>query len=506
MQVNHIPSSLDADVYTESQPPKAPDWIAKGVPADAERLKESAFVGQPHGELIGSLLAQIVKVDFRALAELDTDNEEAKLKKPHYLIIVVDQVLSLAKRNNWGMCRREGQVYLFNGAFWKPLIRDDLKKFLGDAAKKMGVDRFTADYARFATELLEQFEHLAYLPPPTPDPENVKINLQNGTFEIGTQRQQLRPPVAADFLTHQLPFAYDPDATAPTFQTFLNRVQPDVDCQKLLAEYLGYVFISAAKLKLEKTLLLYGSGANGKSVFFEVATALLGTDNVSHYSLRSLTTEPAYCRAHLGTKLANYASEINGKLETDTFKQMVSGEPIEARVPYGQPYIMTHYAKLIFNCNELPAEVEHTHAYFRRFLIVPFNVTIPEAEQDRQLANKIIANELSGVLNWVLSGLTRLLQQGAFTDSEAVQRESMRYKQQSDSVKLFLDENHYEVGNDSYTPLKDLFRDYKAYCSEDGYRPVNNRNFQKRLLSNGVAVERKSFGFAAFVRKADTPY
>ena len=95
-------------------------------------------------------------------------------------------------------------------------------------------------------------------------------------------------------------------------------------------------------------------------------------------------------RAMIANKLVNYASEINGKVEASIFKQLVSGEPVEARLPYGNPFIMSDYAKLIFNCNDLPRDVEQTEAYFRRFLIIPFNVTIPEHVQDKQLAKKII--------------------------------------------------------------------------------------------------------------------
>lgn len=477
--------------------------ITAQLAADAHRLKHTLFVCQPHEQLMTNLLAQVPKVDFRALAGFEPDDEDAKLKKPHYLIITVEQVLELAKVNRWDLCHREGFFYSYNGAYWKPLDKDDLKAFLRQAAEKMGVDKFTARYVEFSKSLFDQFNETAYLPAPVANRDTVKINLQNGTFEISTDSQHLRPPDAADFLTHQLPFAYDPTATAPQFEQFLNRVQPDQDCQKLLAEYLGYVFISPAKLKLEKTLLLYGSGANGKSVFFEIVTALLGPDNVSHYSLQSLTNDPAYCRAHLATKLVNYASEINGKLEADTFKQMVSGEPVEARLPYGQPFILTNYAKLIFNCNELPADVEHTPAYFRRFLIVPFGVTIPEAEQDKQLAAKIIQSELSGVFNWILAGLHRLLEQGRFTDADAVRQQLEAYKRQSDTVRLFLDEQGYQASAD-YTPLKDLYRDYKAFCIEDGYRPVNNRNFQKRLNANSIPTDRARFGFVAYVQKAAT--
>ena len=99
----------------------------------------------------------------------------------------------------------------------------------------------------------------------------------------------------------------------------------------------------------------------------------------------------------LGNKLVNYASEINGKMDVSIFKQLVSGEPVDARLPYGEPFTLSNYGKLIFNCNQLPTSVEHTHAFFRRFLIIPFEVTIPEEQQDKQLSEKIINSELAGV-------------------------------------------------------------------------------------------------------------
>lgn len=472
----------------------------------ARTLRHTAFVGKKHEQVMNDLLAQVGKVDYRELAEFDSDDEEAKLKKEHYLVITVEQVLELAARNKWGICRRDAFFYTYNGAYWKSVEKDEVKSFLRKAAENMGVEKFKARYVEFSKDLFEQFNEVAYIPAPIVNRDIVRINLTNGTFEITTQNQHLRTPEAADFLTHQLPFAYDPDAKAPLFTAFLNRVLPDIDCQYVLAEYMGYVFVSPAKLKLEKALLLYGSGANGKSVVFEVITALLGTDNVGHCSLQSLTDEKGYHRAQLANKLVNYASEISGKLESNIFKQLASGEPIEARLPYGQPFILKDYAKLIFNCNELPTDVEHTNAYFRRFMIVPFNVTIPEAEQDKELAAKIIASELSGVFNWILSGLRRLLDQGRFTDAEAVRQQIDIYKRQSDSVRLFLDENEYKADTERHTLLKDLYRDYKGYCGEDGYKPVNNRNFQKRLNANGVMTERKNFGFVAYTRKADTPY
>jgi putative DNA primase/helicase len=54
---------------------------------------------------------------------------------------------------------------------------------------------------------------------------------------------------------------------------------------------------------------------------------------------------------------------------------------------------------MIFNANELPRDEEQTNAFFRRFIIVPFDVTIPAEEQDRKLHRKIIDGELAGAFN-----------------------------------------------------------------------------------------------------------
>ena len=275
------------------------------------------------------------------------------------------------------------------------------------------------------------------------------------------------------------------------FSAYLNKVLPEQELQNILAEYLGYIFVHTSTLKLEKTLLLYGSGANGKSVFYEIVRSLLGEQNTSEFSLQSLTHENGYSRAMIANKLVNYASEINGTLVASIFKQLVSGEPVEARLPYGRLFTLTQYAKLIFNCNELPKDVEQTEAYFRRFIIIPFGVTIPDSEQDKQLAQKIIRTELSGVFNWVLQGLERLLQQQNFTESEAVRRTCQQYKTESDSVRLFLEEEEYAPRPTNYEPIKRLYSQYRVFCQEGGFSPVNQLNFQKRLTLSKVIVMKK---------------
>jgi putative DNA primase/helicase len=460
-----------------------------------------------HAKILSKLLEEFKPIDFDKIANPGV-HDNFKLSNKHYSIISIDNVLSIAKSNNWGLCKSHSFIYLYNGAYWNEIDKEAFQKFLGKASEIMGVPKFSAKYYKFKKELYAQFLATAYLEAKPPSADNVLINLKNGTFEINTKGTQLRPYNSNDFITYQLPFEYNPEAQAPLFKAYLNEVLEDIERQNVLAEYIGFVFIkhNSNRLKEEKALILYGAGANGKSVFFEVISALLGDENISNYSLQSLTNENGYFRAKLANKLVNYASEINGKLESSIFKQLVSGEPVEARLPYGEPFTLKQYAKLIFNCNELPKEVEQTNAYFRRFLIIPFDVTIPPEKQDKELHNKIIDKELSGVFNWVLEGLNRLLAQKGFSNCSAAEEAVADYRKQSDNVKMFVDENDYVISPNEYTVIKEIYPHYRQYCAEDGYRPVSKVNFSKRLKSLNIIVERVAGNkLAAFITK-ELPY
>lgn len=492
-----------------------------------EQLKGKSKTATPHAEILQQLIEQFEPLDFEALAfpqaeklreelfKLESDKEswgdgsnpkqirrkglqkqldKLKLNLKHYLVLSIENALKMAENNRWGLCKNHDFIYLYNGTFWAEIDKETFQKFLGEAAEQMGVAKFSARYYQFREQLFKQFIATAYLPTPESNKDTVLINLQNGTFEISPQGTKLRPFDRSDFITYQLPFEYTPQAKAPLFEAYLNKVLPDPERQRVLAEYLGFVFIKHGSnaLKEEKALILYGTGANGKSVFFEVVNALLGANNVSSFSLQELTDDSGYYRAMIANKLVNYASEINGKLQTDNFKKMASGETIPARLPYGKPMQLTNYAKLIFNCNELPKDVEHTNAYFRRFLIIPFDVTIPEPEQDKNLHAKIIEKELSGVFNWVLQGLNRLLEQKRFSDCEAAQQALEEYKTESNSVQMFLAENEYKSSSSKYKLIKDLYPEYRAFCTGDGMTPFKKINFIKQLRALGFLVDRVS--------------
>ena len=504
-----------------------PQALRNGINAEKD------FQTPSNTEILDELINEFEKVDFQGQAfpqveklrakktqlELDPEKNEEELKKVNkelrslkvtqnkIIVIVVSIVLQTAAKNNWGLCKEHDFIYIYNGQWWVALEKEQVQRFLGEAAEKMGVEKLLARLYKFRDELFSQFLSSAYFPRPPKSSDFELINLQNGTYEFSKNGSKLRPFNQYDFIKYQLPFGYDPNAQAPIFRKYLERCVPDIQRQMVLAEFLAYSLLPYGTLKAEKALILFGSGANGKSVFFDIVSALIGWENISNFSLASLTNDNGYFRALLANKIINYGSEINGKLQSSFFKQLVSGEPVEARLPHGKPFTLRDYAKLIFNCNELPKDVEQTNAYFRRFLIIPFDVTIPEHEQDKKLAEKIIESELPGVFNWVLEGLERLMAQQGFTPCDAADRALQRYRVESDSVQLFLEESCFDKSPLHSTPLKDMYHKYKLFTQENGYRPVSNKTFSSRLKGLGFEIKRTSAGRQVYaVSTLDHPF
>jgi putative DNA primase/helicase len=427
---------------------------------------------------LSAILDTIDSVNFYKLAELEPDD---RLPQKHLIVMIINQLLIKVKEQNFDLARKDDFIFAFNGAFWKELDRETIKNFLGRAAARLSVHWLEAQHYEFKNKLYLQFLSSAYFKPVEIQGGDVLINLLNGTFVINKNSQKIRDFSPKDFLTYQLPFEYDKTAICPTFQKYLDKVLPEKELQNLVAEFLGYVFTKG--LKMEKAMLMYGLGANGKSVLFDIMNALLGKENIANFSLSNLMEE--HNRALIAHKLLNYGSEITASRTRDEFKNLVSTEPIQARLKYGNSFTMENYAKLAFNCNELPKDFDHSNAYFRRLLIVPFRVTIPEADQDKTLANKIIQTELAGVFNWIIEGLRRLLKTEKFTESTIVKETLESYKRESDSVACFVDEQPDIVG----LPLKIAYADYRTYCLDCGFKPLGRNNFAKRLNLHGFLLE-----------------
>ena len=379
--------------------------------------------------------------------------------------------------------KSEQRMMIYTGSHWEAVEPQQWKDFVDACAEQCGVPESQRMNPIFMRALFESTSYnlARHRKQRIPDGE-VWLNVRNGTLGVRKDGTViLREHNKEDMFTYTLGYSYDEQAECPLWNTFLNRVLPESDTQTLLQEFIGYCLMPHHAL--ERLLLLYGEGLNGKSVTLEVIEAILGSVNVSYLSLSDLTNDDVK-RAGIEGKLLNISHESGKDVNPNVLKQLTSGERVTVKRLYRDPRETSDYGKFIAAFNILP-RAENSFGFFRRLIILPYKVTIPKEEIDRQLSSKL-REELSGILNWVLRALPDLMSRGEFSPCESSESALEQYRLQSDNVRLFLSEQ-CEV-SESTMPGQDLFNAYRNYCYESSLKNLGKKRFYERLESLGYEV------------------
>jgi P4 family phage/plasmid primase-like protien len=309
-----------------------------------------------------------------------------------------------------------------------------------------------------------------------------KINFRNGVLDIDTMEFS---PVHSPELGFRsvLPYDYNPHAACPAFDKFLEDItQNDPALQAILMEYLGYA-LSNDECWAEQCLVMEGEGSNGKSTFIDIVRAIAGDGNFTSISIEDLSND--YKVQTLDGKLFNIFEEVPTKnlVDSHKFKNFVTGGMVQVRQIYKKPYEMRCRAKIMFSCNALPHTKDHSDAYFRRLLIVPFRATFTDGNKDPFMRGKLL-QELSGIFNKVILGYQRLWKQKKFTASDLVKERKESYRRQIDDAYNWILDN-VEVkpleGEIKETPFHTL---YAAYCGDmerDNLGIESAKAFAKKL-------------------------
>jgi len=495
----------------ENEPPEdqdAPPLVGELIPPEVKKKPRSktatvvdfqaacSEANTSKSRAINSIIDSIGYVNIKDVCiKLGWNGGENEYPKQKHAIAAASYaILDAAKNRNWNLTYKDACFYIYSGTHWQPIDDESTRHILKVLIVKFGYPEIESRGIEFINKLFLQFVHDASALQLDYEKQSL-INLQNGTLKFSENGATLHPFNSKDFATHQLDFDYHPQANNELFLSYLNDVLPDKDTQKTLQQMAGYLFVKG--LKLELVFLLYGEGCNGKSVFQEVLTGVMGSENVSSYSLEDLTKDTGYCRIKIANKIVNYGTDISMQsLKNDTFKVLASGEPIAAREIYRSNFEMRDYAKMIFNINKIDnANVEHTTGYFRRFLFVPFMVTIQDNKKDPDLHKKILSNK-AGVLNWIIEGANEVVKnRGIFVSAEC-ETFKQQFIKECDNVSMF--EEHYIKQNlisDFYTmTVSDAHRDYKSFCEDYGYRGILGRtSFAKRMQSIGFESMRDKY-------------
>ncbi len=356
-------------------------------------------------------------------------------------------------------------VYRPNGA---DVARRMADKILGNASRPETINS-VVDLIRERTK-----QHEEYLNPRALE----LINTTSGMLDWKNGKLTGHSP---DLLsTFQIQAAFQAGARSEVLDAFLEQVFP-ADALPLVEEIVGYLMLPSTKH--QKAVMLVGEGANGKSTFLHMLAAFLQECNISRMSLQQLEDSP-FSAAELQGKLANiYADIPNSRLEkSDTFKSIVSGDPIKAERKFGHPFTLRTSARLVFSANAFPKSSDSSQAYFRRWIIIPFPNKFEGKQADPDLAKKLVAPEcLSALLSRGLIGLRRLESQGHFSHSASTESQVESYKVENDSAYEFMKES-LKADEGGRISKAEVYERYIAWCGVNGVKyPANNRKLNHTL-------------------------
>jgi putative DNA primase/helicase len=312
-----------------------------------------------------------------------------------------------------------------------------------------------------------------------------KINLKNGVLDL--EKMELSPHSKDYGFKYVLPYDYDPKAKAPRFLKFLEEVCGGNEILiNTLLEFGGYA-LSGAHCKYHKALVLEGEGNNGKSTFIEVLKDLAGRKSFSALAFKDL--DQTERRSALDGVLFNITEETPSKInDTTSFKNLISGGDLQLRKLYKNAYFIKNKAKLIFSCNEMPMSSDNSRGFFRRFLIVPFNVKFSKAlgNIDLDIGDRL-RQELPGVLNLFLEGYQRLVRQGGFSKQEDDDQDLERYQEAIDPLVVWIKETLivHPLPSEQFVSATALFESFRTWCEKNGFDPR-----VKNAVSLGIQIRR----------------
>lgn len=312
------------------------------------------------------------------------------------------------------------------------------------------------------------------------------INLENGMFDI--DKWVLIPHDPKYRSIRQIPITYDPKAECPRIKKFLSDVVSleDVD---VLIEFSGYSLIPDTRI--QKAVMLYGEGSNGKSIFLRLLIAFIGSENVSGVSLQKLETDK-FAVANLYGKLLNVYPDLKDQTvyHSDIFKTLVGCDRVDGEKKFKDAFSFQNKARLIFSANKIPAVKNDGFAYFRRWILINFpNIFEEGKNDDKDLFEKLTTpEELSGFLNLALEGLKRVLWNRKYSHTKPTEDVTRLYKENSSAVSLFAESCLITSTED--TEKTDVHEFYRKWAEAKGLKPLAFTTFGKEFKKLGYTDDR----------------
>lgn len=317
------------------------------------------------------------------------------------------------------------------------------------------------------------------------------FNVKNGLYQLSTGELKPHTP---DFVSLvQSPVIYNPDAQAPYWMSCLDAWMegPEGEEKKiLLQQFAGYLLTPS--MVHAKALFLVGDGGNGKSTFADTLGMVIGEQGTSRIDLEDLYGMFGL-KGLIGKRL-NIIEEVGGNYyQSHKLKKLISGEELTINMKFKDQFKFRPTAKFIFAVNTMPRVDDSSTATERRIAVVQFNNNFrTNPNTDLRFSDGLLAQELSGILNWMIEGEKMLRKAKGF----AVTKEQLGilsdYREENSSVDGFVGECLSFVEGETLS-IRSAYDEYKEFCTKDGRKFKSAIAFAKEMRA--IAKSSSKFSF-----------
>jgi P4 family phage/plasmid primase-like protien len=326
------------------------------------------------------------------------------------------------------------------------------------------------------------------------DANAYEINTPTGIVDLRTGN--VRPHEANSWHSKITAVGYDPTMPAPQWTKFL---EDTFQGDKVLIGYVQRIFGLAAIGEVREHILpfLLGDGRNGKGVLLDTAKGTLGDGYVvtqpSNFLLVGREQHPTDIARLNGARLA-ICSEVadNGKFDEQKVKNLTGGEGLTGRF-MGQNFVDFQPSHTLFLVGNHKPEVKSGGmAFWDRVKVIRFNYAVPEKDRVKGLSGKLIAEEGSAILAWIVAGAVDALANGMQTPQSVID-DSKAYADEEDHLAEFIAECIEKAAPTDRVQRTAVYTAYKAWCASNGYETMSSVGFGRELPKRGF-VGAKSDG------------
>lgn len=398
----------------------------------------------------------------------------------------------IAAETSAALIHSEGAFWAYSSTYWEEINQNTLRKRIH---KLDGTSYGGQKTLRISSSFIDGVvREMAAM---TDNPEFFEasgkgVNLLNGFVKISTSGTVSLEPHSSDhrqrFMIAQewRPTPCEiPDGFLQTL-LFGSFGADDAESHQLIMEILG-ASITGINIGLPnpKAFVFYGpSAANGKSTIQAVIRRLLPSKVVACIAPAELG-EPQFL-ATLAGRQVNLTDEISGSksIATDRFKATVTGDPVQAKAIYREPFTFTPRALHVFSANHLPSFSGGVdNGIIRRIVVVPFNRSIPEKDRIPDLAARIVEHEGDIIVSLAIQAAADVVARGHYTIPLQCQIATAQWFKDVDPVSEWFEDGGIErhVKNAGLL-LRDLYLRFREDMGNLGIHHIPGQSrFTQRL-------------------------